>query len=222
MWTWWVSRSSSAPVSRSEPKTSVHSSKGKLVVARMEPRSYTPLAGIPEVWLSARGSANRSFQPPRQLRGVGIYRHGCKQGCFQPPPVQPVGASERAAVLDCPHDFGGQGGVAAGADSTPGSLYLSASPAPWAGCRAGSVPGVSPVGPNPPGLGKRGSAPPASISWERRQFLRRVGIVPGQSAPGGITLYPFGFLSPFNMSFIRGEFGDSATSTVIAFSCSLV
>ena len=28
MWTWWVSRSSSAPVSRSEPKTSVHSSKG--------------------------------------------------------------------------------------------------------------------------------------------------------------------------------------------------
>ena len=37
--TWWVSRSSRAPVSRSEPKTSVHSSKGRLVVTRMEPRS---------------------------------------------------------------------------------------------------------------------------------------------------------------------------------------
>ena len=28
-----------APVSRSEPKTSVHSSKGRLVVTRVEPRS---------------------------------------------------------------------------------------------------------------------------------------------------------------------------------------
>ena len=34
-----VSRSSSAPVRRSEPNTSVHSSKGRLVVTRMEPRS---------------------------------------------------------------------------------------------------------------------------------------------------------------------------------------
>ena len=42
---------------RSEPKASVHSSKGKLVVARMEPRSYAPLAGIPEVWFSAKGLA---------------------------------------------------------------------------------------------------------------------------------------------------------------------
>ena len=24
-------------------------------------------------------------QPPLQLLGVGIYSHGCKQGCFQPP-----------------------------------------------------------------------------------------------------------------------------------------
>ena len=39
MWTWWVSRSSSAPVSRSEPKTSVHSSMGRLVVTRIEPLS---------------------------------------------------------------------------------------------------------------------------------------------------------------------------------------
>ena len=27
---------------------------------------------------------NRVFQPLFQLRGVGIYSHGCKQGCFQP------------------------------------------------------------------------------------------------------------------------------------------
>ena len=32
-------RSSSAPVGRSEPNTSVHSSKGRLVVTRMEPGS---------------------------------------------------------------------------------------------------------------------------------------------------------------------------------------
>ena len=28
---------------------------------------------------------NRVFQPPVQLRGEGVYSHGCKQGCFQPP-----------------------------------------------------------------------------------------------------------------------------------------
>ena len=36
--TGWVRRSSSAPVSLSDPKTSVHSSKGMLVVTRMDPR----------------------------------------------------------------------------------------------------------------------------------------------------------------------------------------
>ena len=65
---------------------------------------------------------NRVFQPPLQLRGVGIYSHGCKQGCFQPPIGQPAGASGRAAVSDLSQDFGGQGGVAAGTDSTPGSV----------------------------------------------------------------------------------------------------
>jgi len=39
IWTWWVRRSRRAPVSRSEPKISVHSSKGRLEVARTEPRS---------------------------------------------------------------------------------------------------------------------------------------------------------------------------------------
>ena len=28
---------------------------------------------------------NWIFQPPLQLQEVGIYSHGCKQGCFQPP-----------------------------------------------------------------------------------------------------------------------------------------
>ena len=37
---WWVRRSSSVPVRRSGPKTSVHSSKGRLVVTRMEPRAW--------------------------------------------------------------------------------------------------------------------------------------------------------------------------------------
>src|SRR6188472_4340208 len=39
MVTWWVNRSSSAPVRRSEPKVSVHSSKGRLLVIKVEPRS---------------------------------------------------------------------------------------------------------------------------------------------------------------------------------------
>ena len=37
IWTWWVRRSSNAPVRRSEPKTSVHSSNGRLEVTRIEP-----------------------------------------------------------------------------------------------------------------------------------------------------------------------------------------
>ena len=49
-------------------------------------------------------------------------------GCF--------GTSGR--VSDWPQDFGGQGGVVAGADSTPGSYYLSASPGALAlACSAG-------------------------------------------------------------------------------------
>ena len=39
IWTWWVRRSSKAPVRRSEPNTSVHSSNGRLEVTRIEPRS---------------------------------------------------------------------------------------------------------------------------------------------------------------------------------------
>ena len=40
MCTWWVSLSSRAPVSLSDPKTPVHSSNGRLVVTRIEPLSY--------------------------------------------------------------------------------------------------------------------------------------------------------------------------------------
>ena len=42
-----------------------------------------------------QGSCNRSFQPPLQLRGEGIYSPGCKQGCFQPGP--PDSATMRQA-----------------------------------------------------------------------------------------------------------------------------
>ena len=36
---------------------------------------------------SCQGEINRVFQPPPQLREVRVYSPGCKQGCFQPPPV---------------------------------------------------------------------------------------------------------------------------------------
>ena len=49
IWTWRVSLSSSAQVSLSESKSSVHSSKGRLVVIIMEPRHFgrTPLSDPP-------------------------------------------------------------------------------------------------------------------------------------------------------------------------------
>ena len=37
MLTWWVMRSSSAPVRRSDPKVSVHSSNGRLLVIKVAP-----------------------------------------------------------------------------------------------------------------------------------------------------------------------------------------
>ena len=63
-----------------------------------------------------QGFCNWVFQPPLQLRGVGIYSHGCKQGCFQPPLDQPAGASERAAVSDWTQDLA-VGGEVVAADS---------------------------------------------------------------------------------------------------------
>ena len=45
------------------------------------------MAGIPEVSDSAKGSATGVSSRPRQAREVRVYSHGCKQGCFQPPPV---------------------------------------------------------------------------------------------------------------------------------------
>ena len=51
-------------------------------------------------------------------------------------------------------------------------------------------------------LGIKAVSTPAAMLWavsrsgERPRFLRCVGIAPSQSAPSGITLYPFGFLSP--------------------------
>ena len=55
MWTWWVSLSSSAPVSRSEAKILVHSSNGRLEVTIVEPRSCR--------WLSV---SKRSTSPGKR------------------------------------------------------------------------------------------------------------------------------------------------------------
>ena len=55
---------------------------------------------------------NRFFQPPLQLRRVGIYSYGCKQGCFQPPRPSGSGPGLRS----------GLGFQAAGWQSTPGAL----------------------------------------------------------------------------------------------------
>ena len=70
-----------------------------------------------------QGSCNRSFQPPFQLLGVGIYSHGCKQGCFQPPLGQPADASEGAAVWDCPQDLAVRAELLLALMAAPG--YLS-------------------------------------------------------------------------------------------------
>ena len=45
-----------------------------------------PFGGGWDIWSSmfCQGLCKRGFQPPTQLRGVGISSHGCKQGCFQP------------------------------------------------------------------------------------------------------------------------------------------
>ena len=70
------------PVSRSEPKASVHSSKGRVVVTRMEPRSYTPLAGIPEVWFSARGFATGFSSHPFNYKVWELTAMAVKRGLF--------------------------------------------------------------------------------------------------------------------------------------------
>ena len=47
-----------------------------------------------------QGSCHRVFQPPFQLRGEGIYSHGCKQGCFQPPLPRGSGLVRRSGLTD--------------------------------------------------------------------------------------------------------------------------
>ena len=55
MWTWWVNRSSSAPVSRSEPKISVHSLKGRFEVTSVDACSSR--------WEKISKSSSAAFQP---------------------------------------------------------------------------------------------------------------------------------------------------------------
>ena len=41
-------------------------------------------AGIPEVWVSAKGRATGFSSHPLSYDNGGISSRGCKQGCFQP------------------------------------------------------------------------------------------------------------------------------------------
>ena len=160
------------------------------VVAGVDPHSYTPLAGIPGVGFSARGRATRVSSHP--------FSYG--KGEFTATPGQPAGASERAAVSDWPQDFGGQGEVAAGADSTPGSLYLSASPAPWpwpvagpgwpASRRSGRTPSTAGNGVRPAGRNLAQGVP--SGRYAVRPRLRARGF----SADTGMTGWVFAKRAP--------------------------
>ena len=53
IWTWWVRRSSNAPVRRSEPKTSVHSSNGRLDRGHQDRATLVALAEHLEQQLGA-------------------------------------------------------------------------------------------------------------------------------------------------------------------------
>ena len=165
-------------------------------------RSYTPLAGIPGVGFSARGRATGVSSHPFSYeewaftamagnRAVSSHPRSTS-GCF--------GTSGR--VSDWPQDFGGQGGVVAGADSTPGSYYLSASPAswPWPVARVWRA-GVSPVGPNPRGLGKRGFGAAGLVNLAPGAPSGRYAVRPrlrarGFSADTGMTGWVFAKRAP--------------------------
>ena len=92
-------------------------------------------------------------------------------GCF--------GTSGR--VSDWPQDFGGQGGVVAGADSTPGSYYLSASPGALA-CSAGLAGQRLAGRAEPPAPRRKGGRRRAGGISRRARWYRVPGSVPGQSA----------------------------------------
>ena len=110
MWTWWVRWSSSAPVRRSAPNTSFHSSKGRLVVTRMEPcsqrwlKTSKPSSSTARRFrrnrflrrLSSRISSRASSGPlylvftggtPKRGHPAGVLRQhgpGWKQPCLRP------------------------------------------------------------------------------------------------------------------------------------------
>ena len=75
MWTWWVRWSSSAPVRRSDPNTSFHSSKGRLVVTRMEPCS--------QLWLKTSKPSSSTARMFRRNR----FRQRLSSGIHPGPPV---------------------------------------------------------------------------------------------------------------------------------------
>ena len=77
MWQWCVSRSSTAPVSRWLPSTSVHCSKGRFVVTITLGRS--PLTVNQFLLAELKQEAERIIQCRPTCRGVVLLRDG--RGC---------------------------------------------------------------------------------------------------------------------------------------------
>ena len=98
---------------------------------------------------------NRVFQPPLQLRGVGIYSHGCKQGCFQPCRPDGSGPGWCSGLGD--HVAGPMVQQRHGGEVHPGRVR------PLAGMRGMSQRSFGAVTvltvQQPSGLGRHGSAP---------------------------------------------------------------
>ena len=110
IWTWWVRRSSNAPVSCSEPKTVVHSSKGRLVVTRMEPRSYRWLktskrSYAPVVDRGTKPSSSMIIRPRRDRFRCRVSRRLSSRAFSGPLYVVVTGATPQhgspAGVLRC-------------------------------------------------------------------------------------------------------------------------
>ena len=76
-----------------------------------------------------QGFCNRVFQPPLQLRGVGIYSHGCKQGLF---PAMSAGWVWSGSAFRTWRSSGRADGTAAPWwRSTPGASRRAMPPGGW-------------------------------------------------------------------------------------------
>ena len=126
----------------------------------MDPARIHPWLEYPESGFLP-GTVQTEFPATLSATGSGHLQPWLETGLFPATPCPTSGRFGTSGRVGLAPDFGGQGGVAAGTDSTPGSLYLSASPAPWPWPVARVwLASVSPVGAEPPGPGERGFGPP--------------------------------------------------------------